>query len=97
MRVESADGLFRGAMLFHVADLLPRPLTSRYISCDVLRPSVYFARRFAWVSIWCGVFLRCIQVDGKVRTDVNFPAGFMGESDETALFLLALALRMLLF
>jgi small subunit ribosomal protein S4e len=26
---------------------------------------------------------RLIKVDGKVRTDTNFPAGFMGESDTT--------------
>lgn len=37
------------------------------------------------------VMQRTIKVDGKVRTDVNFPAGFMGESTWFLFNLLGLA------
>ena len=30
------------------------------------------------------VMQRLVQVDGKVRTDMNFPAGFQGISDNMA-------------
>lgn len=33
------------------------------------------------------VMQRTIKVDGKVRTDINFPAGFMGKSPRAAFVL----------
>lgn len=35
------------------------------------------------VVVWPVVAGLSLQVDGKVRTDVNFPAGFMGEYRES--------------
>lgn len=65
-----------GAFLLRFAHFLPR----RDPSCLVCA-----ATRMGFVSVWRA--LPCIQVDGKVRTDVNFPAGFMGESNGTTVLL----------
>ena len=38
------------------------------------------------VVVWPVVAGLSLQVDGKVRTDVNFPAGFMGKLRESQYF-----------
>lgn len=56
----------------HVVHLYFRVVSVYRMECHALSP----------VDPPCLSLMCCyLQVDGKVRTDVNFPAGFMGESE----------------